>query len=277
VAVINNFGGFYSRELYFLELLKEKGEIEPPCINNSDLYTNIVGSKVHAGFVHIKRLEGKLIEQLLEDRKRNGPYQHLQDFLERINPPLEQLNILVSIGAFRFTGKTKKALLWEANFLQRKNKNHFSHTPSLFKEKPVAFQLPELVDYPIDDLYDQMEILGFPLSNPFALADADPALYVPSAELALHRGKTVSVLAYFIDRKHVTTKKNTEMFFGTFVDADLNWIDTVHFPDAVARFPFHSDGFYKISGKVVSEFGVDSVEVHHMEKIGHQHRSYAGL
>jgi len=277
VAVINNFGGFYSRELYFLELLKEKGEIEPPCINNSDLYTNIVGSKVHAGFVHIKRLEGKLIEQLLEDRKRNGPYQHLQDFLERINPPLEQLNILVSIGAFRFTGKTKKALLWEANFLQRKNKNHFSHTPSLFKEKPVAFQLPELVDYPIDDLYDQMEILGFPLSNPFALADADPSLYVSSAALAQHRGKTVSVLAYFIDRKHVTTKKNTEMFFGTFVDADLNWIDTVHFPDAVARFPFHSDGFYKISGKVVSEFGVDSVEVRYMEKIGHKHRSYAGL
>jgi len=277
VAVINNFGGFYSRELYFLELLKEKGEIEPPCINNSDLYTNIVGSKVHAGFVHIKRLEGKLIEQLLEDRKRSGPYLHLQDFLERINPPLEQLNILVSIGAFRFTGKTKKALLWEANFLQRKNKNHFSHTPSLFKEKPVAFQLPELIDYPIDDLYDQMEILGFPLSNPFALAAADPAQFIPSAELAGHRGKTVSVLAYFIDRKHVTTKKNTEMFFGTFVDADLNWIDTVHFPDAVARFPFHSDGFYKISGKVVSEFGVDSVEVRHMEKIGHQHRSYAGL
>ena len=29
VAVINNFGGFYSSELYFLELLKAKGDIEP--------------------------------------------------------------------------------------------------------------------------------------------------------------------------------------------------------------------------------------------------------
>ena len=67
------------------------------------------------------------------------------------------------------------------------------------------------------------------------------------------------------------------MFFGTFVDAELNWIDTVHFPDAVARFPFHTDGFYKITGKVVTEFGVDSIEVRQMEKIGHKHRSYAGL
>src|ERR1700712_2067164 len=63
VAVINNFGGFYSSELYFLELLKEKGDIEPPCINHSDLYTNIVGSHVHAGFIHIKRLEQRLVEQ----------------------------------------------------------------------------------------------------------------------------------------------------------------------------------------------------------------------
>ncbi len=54
-------------------------------------------------------------------RKQHGPYLHLQDFIERTNIGLEQLNTLVSIGAFRFTGKTKKQLLWEANFLQKKN------------------------------------------------------------------------------------------------------------------------------------------------------------
>ncbi|HTD98812.1 MAG TPA: DNA polymerase III subunit alpha [Mucilaginibacter sp.] len=277
VAVINNFGGFYSRELYFLELLKEKGDIEPPCINNSDLYTNIVGSKVHAGFIHIKRLQDKLIEQVLDERKINGPFLHLQDFIERIHPPLEQLTTLVSIGAFRFTGKSKKTLLWEANFLQKKNKDHYALAPPLFKEKPHNFQLPELADHAIDDLYDHMEILGFPLTNPFSLADADPNLFVSSNDMPAHRGKTISVLAYFIDRKHVTTKKNTEMFFGTFIDSELNWIDTVHFPDVVAKYPLHDAGFYKICGKVVTEFGVDSLEVRHMEKIGHKHRSYAGL
>jgi len=107
VAVINNFGGFYSRELYFLELLKTGGAIKAPCVNNSDEYTNIHGDEVNVGFIHIKRLQSKLIETILEERKANGPYLHLQDFIERTNIGLEQLNTLISVGAFLFTGSLK--------------------------------------------------------------------------------------------------------------------------------------------------------------------------
>jgi len=57
VAVINNFGGFYSRELYFIELLKWGGELGAPCVNNSDEYTNISGNEVYVGFIHIKGLQ----------------------------------------------------------------------------------------------------------------------------------------------------------------------------------------------------------------------------
>ncbi len=32
VAVINNFGGFYSRELYFYELMKTGALVHPPCV-----------------------------------------------------------------------------------------------------------------------------------------------------------------------------------------------------------------------------------------------------
>ena len=107
VAVINNFGGFYSRELYFLELLKAGGHIHPPCVNNSDHYTNIRGNSVYVGFIHIKGMHEKLIEKILDERKANGTYLHLQDFIERTAIGLEQLNTLVSIGALRFTGKSK--------------------------------------------------------------------------------------------------------------------------------------------------------------------------
>jgi DNA polymerase-3 subunit alpha len=62
-------------------------------------------------------------------------------------------------------------LLWEANFLQKKNKAHIPASESLFEEKPVEFSLPILTDNAIDDLYDQKEILGFTLSNPFAMVD----------------------------------------------------------------------------------------------------------
>jgi DNA polymerase-3 subunit alpha len=277
VAVINNFGGFYSTELYFLELLKTGGDIEPPCVNNSDEYTNIQGNKVYVGFVHIKRLQEKLAEQILEERRTHGVYLHLQDFIERTNIGIEQLDTLISIGAFRFTGKSKKQLLWEANFLQKKNQPQLHNGPALFHEPPVAFTLPELVDTRLDDLYDQIEILGFALTNPFVLVDDDPAKYVPAADLHLHKGKIVTALTYFIARKHVVTKYNDEMFFGTFVDAKLNWIDTVHFPDSARNFPLHDSGFYRISGKVTEDFGVYSIEVHRMEKAGHRKRAYENM
>jgi DNA polymerase-3 subunit alpha len=277
VAVINNFGGFYSRELYFLELLKTGGIIKAPCINHSEHYTNISGDEVYTGFIHIKRLQDKLIDAILEERNVNGPYLHLQDFIERANPGLEQLNTLVSIGAFRFTGKTKKQLLWEANFLQKKNQPQLHSSRALFDEPALEFKLPELVDLPIDDLYDEMEILGFTLSNPFAMVDDDPASYVLSKDMGKHAGIVITMLAYFIARKHVVTKHNDEMFFGTFVDCELDWIDTVHFPDAARQYPLHTGGFYRVTGKVTEDFGVYSLEVHKMINVGYKPRRYANL
>jgi DNA polymerase III alpha subunit len=277
VAVINNFGGFYSRELYFLELLKTGGIIKAPCINTSEHYTSITVDDVYVGFIHIKGLQDKLLEKMLDDRKTNGIYLHLQDFIERINPGLEQLNTLISIGAFRFTGKSKKTLLWEANFLQKKHLPVAEGVQNLFDEPPLEFELPVLNDHRVDDLYDEMEILGFTLSNPFELADADSSKFVPAKDIGLHNGKQVTVLAYFIARKHVTTKNHDQMFFGTFVDSNLDWIDTVHFPDTAKNYPLHQSGFYQITGKVVDDFGVHSLEVRKMIRVGYKPRNYADL
>ncbi len=274
VAVINNFGGFYSRELYFLELMKTGAHIEAPCVNHSDQFTNIKENDVYVGLIHIKRLQSKLIETILEERKNNGIFLHLQDFIERTNPGLEQLNTLISIGAMRFTGKSKKRLLWEANFLQKKKEPVHQNHETLFKEEPLEFTLPELTDHPLDDLYDQLEIMGFTLNNPFELVDDDPSSYPKSKDLPRFLGKNVTVLSYFIDRKHVVTKNNDDMFFGTFVDVDLDWIDTVHFPDVVKSHPLHHGGFYRITGKVVEDFGVYSIEVRKMNMVGYKNRSY---
>jgi DNA polymerase-3 subunit alpha len=276
VAVINNFGGFYSRELYFLELLKAGGIIEPPCINNSEKYTNIIDDTVYTGFIHIKGLKSKLVKLIMEEREQYGVYLHLQDFIERVNPGLEQLNTLISIGAFRFTGKSKKRLLWEANFLQKKNAV-LQGSKSLFDEPPLEFNLPVLIDARLDDLYDEMEILGFTLSNPFELVDDDPAAYVDAKDFVRHIGKTITVLVYFIARKHAVTKYNDDMFFGTFVDRHLDWIDTVHFPQTAEQYPLHAGGFYKITGKVVEDFDIYSLEVHRMQRVGYKQRKYANL
>ncbi len=277
VAVINNFGGFYSRELYFLELLKSGGNIHPPCVNRSDLYTNIHGEKVFVGFIHIKSLQQKLMERMVENRAEGGPYADINDFIERINPGLEQLNILINIGAFAFTGKSKKELLWEANFIRKKTAVADDGGLALFHEKPVIYRLPDLVDNPVDTLYDQIEILGFPLNDPFALINEDPGDYVAAKDLCNFSGKYVTCLAYFITSKPVTTKYKDYMFFGTFIDSNLDWIDTVHFPDSAKRYPLDTSGFYKITGKVTEDFGVFSIEVTQMHRVNYKRRSYDNL
>ncbi|MEP6616831.1 MAG: DNA polymerase III subunit alpha, partial [Ginsengibacter sp.] len=271
VAVINNFGGFYSRELYFHELKKTGALLHLPCVNKSAQLTSVEGNDVYIGFVHIQGLEEKLAMQIIVERYRVGKYLHLQDFIERICPGIEQLNLLIRIGAFRFTLKNKKELLWEANFLQKKSSKHTAK--GLFIEKPVEFVLPDLEQHPLDDAIDEIELLGFPLCNVFELVDEDPSLYVPAADLKQHLGNDLSVLGYLVTSKPVNTIKNETMHFHTFIDVKGDWLDAIFFPQTSRYYPVTGKGFYSMTGKVVVEFGVYCVEVSYCKKVGIKDRN----
>ncbi|AXY72575.1 DNA polymerase III subunit alpha [Paraflavitalea soli] len=276
VGVINNFGGFYSTELYFIELRKAGGIPHLPGVNTSEYMTTLQGKEVYTGFVHLKALEKTVALHLITERERNGAYLHLQDFIARTAIKPEQLNILISVGAFRFTGKSKKQLLWEANFLQKRYAAPaLPHT--LFKEKPVEFQLPDLQDHPVDDMYDEMEILGFPFRNPFELMEEQPVKGLPASELPQYLRRQVDMILYFIDYKVVPTANGTHMAFGAFLDGFMDWVDTVHFPPSFQRYPLKGKGFYRVRGLVVEDFGHYSVEVLFLEKLGYKQRTYANL
>jgi len=272
VAVINNFGGFYSRELYFHELKRTGARIHPPCLNRSEYLSTVDGIEVFMGFIHVQGLEEQLMGRVLENRKSGGPFIDLPDFLERVSPGIEQLNILIRIGAFRFAHKTKKELLWEANFLYKKNAIP-SGSGFLFHEKPQNFHLPELIQHPLDDALDEIELLGFPLCNVFELAKEDACKFLPARELSHHLGKQVSVLGYLITSKPVNTVTNEMMHFHTFLDAEGEWLDCIFFPNTSRYFPVTGKGFYSMKGKVVEEFGVHSVEVSECRKIGLRDRN----
>jgi len=271
VAVINNFGGFYSRELYFYELMKAGARVHRPCINSSYLYTCIRRDDAHVGFIHIKNLDIRLVERLLLERERSGLFTSLVDFVERVRPEREQLDILIRTDALRFTGKTKKALLWEGDLLQSKKSSTDPIAPCLFREIPVTLDLPVLPVYYLDDYYDDIELLGFPVGDPFLLADDDPSAYTPAADLYRYPGRSVTLLGYHITHKRVQTVKGQVMSFGTFIDVKKDWIDTVHFPLIHAASP-PGAGFYRITGKVIEDFGMYSIEVTQISKAGIRQR-----
>ena len=269
VAVINNFGGFYSAELYFHELRRAGARVHAPCVNNSDDLTNIEGKDVYIGLVHIKSLEKGVVTTILEERSRQGLFLHLQDFISRTGIHPEQLNILIRVGALRFTNKNKKELLWEANFLSKRVDRSISgSSEALFPEKPIEFKLPQLYHTPMEDAMDEKELLDFPLCDPFELVDADPSEYTSARNLAACIGKTVDVLVYYITQKPVRTKNGQLMYFGTFIDSNGDWVDSVHFPDTAQKHRLTGRGYYHMRGKVVEEFGVYSLEVNWLRKVG---------
>ncbi|AWW29442.1 DNA polymerase III subunit alpha [Echinicola strongylocentroti] len=267
VAVINNFGGFYGTQFYFHELKKAGGKVLPPCLNTGQYLTSIAGDQVTVGFVHVQNLERKTIDHLLAERERNGEYLGLVDFMNRIQVDAEQLNVLIRVGALRFTGMDKKELLWHANF-KHKRMEKVPTSAVMFEEEALDFSLPRFPKKPLEDAYDEIELIGFTLGDPFELADDDRTGVVYVHELPKLVGRQVCLLGHLVTTKPVRTVRGDYMAFGTFLDEKGDWLDTVHFPLVLKKYPFHTGGFYRIYGKVTEEFGVYAVEVRDMRGVG---------
>jgi DNA polymerase-3 subunit alpha len=179
-----------------------------------------------------------------------------EDFLDRVRIGIEQCILLIRVGAFRFLGQTKKHLLWKAQlyFTQRWDMQE----NSLFGVERKQFDFPTLVDLPLEDAYDQMELLGFSLCSPFELLPKEWKNFgLKASVLPAQLGKTVEVLGYFITCKPTRTSKGDRMYFGNFIDAAGDFIDTAHFP-VVGKdnMGWRGSGIYQIQGRVIEEMGV---------------------
>lgn len=270
VAVINNFGGFYHTWVYFYEARREGANIELPCVNESGYNTSISGIDVYAGFIHISSLESRIAKEVPLERKRDGLYAGLENFIDRINVGLEQIILLIRIGAFRFTGKTKAQLLWEAHLYLRRNKANTSYK-SLFHTPAKNFTLPRLEYSLIEDAYDEVELLGFPVSMTyFDMLKTDFRGEVFARDLINNNGKKVRMIGLLVAIKFVKTVKREIMHFAAFLDADGEFFDTVHFPDSLRRYPFKGRGVYLIYGEITQEFDFPNVTVEKMAKLSIQ-------
>src|SRR6185436_5382545 len=116
----------------------------------------------------LKDLEKNIQLQIIEERNRNGAFASLENFLRRVSIPVEQVRILIRIGAFRFTGRTKKQLMWDIHSILGPQKKSVARK-ELFEGENKKYSLPELFNDAYEDARDENEILGYPLSSPFGL------------------------------------------------------------------------------------------------------------
>jgi DNA-directed DNA polymerase III PolC len=267
VAVINNFGGFYRTWVYVNEARRCGATINLPCINRSQLKTSIMGKDIYLGFIHISNLESKTISSILEERELRGPYKNLNNFVSRVPIGLEQLVILIRIGAFRFTGKGKKVLLWNAH-MQLGQNTTVKREKSLFQLPEKKFSLPALEESAVEDVYDEIELLEFPVSlTAFDLLKTSFRGEVMAGDLMKHTGRNVRMVGNLVTIKNVRTVKKEWMHFAAFLDAEGEFFDTIHFPKSLKKYPFRGYGVYLILGKVEEELGFPSITVEKLAKL----------
>ena len=266
VATVNNGGGFYRIEQYIHEARMHGAIIYPPCVNEAWHETTIQGKEIYLGFMLIKSLEFKIVKKILEERVNNGVYKDLDDFIDRVNISLEQAATLIKVDAFRFTQKNKRVLLWEAHMKIRKVAME-EHIVTLFRSQKIVYKIPSLDFSEMENAFDEMELLNFPLCNPFDLLLEPIKSTLKARELENYIGKRVTIAGYLVTSKHTKTANGHLMYFGNFLDKDGDFIDTVHFPNIAYHFPFRGKGIYSITGVVMEEFGCITIEVSKMERL----------
>ncbi|MEO8734596.1 MAG: hypothetical protein ABI373_09720, partial [Flavobacteriales bacterium] len=311
VGVANNFGGFYSTEFYLHEAKRKGAVIEAPCVNTSGELCTLAGPngnekckmknvecrtkapasfslsscsapprlcgssspRIHLGLANIKSLTDETVQLILQDRQRNGPFADLPDLLHRVPLPLEQARILIRVGALRFTEKSKPQLLWDLALLHVGPVNA-SAMADLFITKVEEPMLPELHHFPLADAYDELDLLGFPLCDPFTLVElgsSDTGAASPpnilQREMHQHIGKQVTMLGYMVHVKATDTQGGQRMTFGCFIDTAGDLWDSTQFPSVAVRFPFRGRGVYRFNGVVEEEFGHVSLRTQWMEKL----------
>lgn len=265
-AVINNQGGFYRTEVYVHEARMSGGTVHNPCVNKSEYQTTLYGTDIYLGFMHIQSLESKISHLIESEREQNGEFLSLENFINRIPIGIEGIKVLIFIGAFRFTGKTKNQLLITASLLLNNFKPE-NRNLKLLQEPAKEFKLPVLERSVFEDAFDEIELLSFPVScTVFDLLQTKYRGNIMAKNLVKYHKKQVKMLAYLISRKHVPTKKGT-MYFGTWIDHEGTYFDTAHFPDSLAQHPFQGGGCYLLLGNVEVDYHFPTITILKMAKM----------
>ncbi|MBM3452118.1 MAG: DNA polymerase III subunit alpha [Bacteroidetes bacterium] len=265
-ATINNFGGYYRTEVYVHEARKCGAIIEPPCINEGSFECILKGNRLILGCMLIDSIEVKVISVIFKERSKNGLFNDFDDFTKRVEIPLEQLILLIRIGALRTFSEKKKNLLWKAHQYHQKDPISKQRL-TLFEEKPIQYSLPLLEEVELEAAFEEIELLGFPLRNPFDLIADSFEKQIFSDSIQEYLGQRIEALAYLVTIKRSMTSSREPMFFGTFMDVKGNTLDTVHFPESGRKYPFRGKGIYRLKGIVTEEFGFYTLEVGEMYKV----------
>ncbi len=236
-----------------------------PDVNESFDYFSVVPDKhqIRFGLAAIKNVGSKLVDEIVEDRKNNGKYKSLDDFLSRIHSRhlnKKSLEALAKAGAFegmmernRILKNMEKILAYSKE-KRKKEKNGQTglfdsgaayKTEIKLDEKPPAPKEKKLRwEKELLGLY----ITGHPLDQHKEKLEKATALKKAKRQPS---DKKVRVGGMITVTKTITTKKGNQMMFMTLKDREEN-MEIIVFPSTYQKYKsvLEENNLVFISGKV---------------------------
>lgn len=210
---------------YLNEAAKYKVSVLPPTINTSGYSFQLQGdATIRFGFSSIKGIRRDMIQDIIDERKINGAYRSLDQFLLRLNQrnskwlKLDYLVPLVSIGVFDELTKNRKQTLIQ---LEGKIQNIAYSGGSLDLLETMALKEAEIADYPLEEkLALEEEYLGVYLSGHPVEQFHKLKQFKRVTDIAnLVPNERVRILLYVRKIREIRTKKGEQMAFVEGTDA----------------------------------------------------------
>ncbi|MDD3487485.1 MAG: DNA polymerase III subunit alpha [Candidatus Moranbacteria bacterium] len=252
-------------------------EVLPPDVNESFVtFAAIVkpGKKeqIRFGLGAVKNVGKNVANEIVEERKRNGKYTSLTNFIERIQTKdlnKKSLEALAKCGALDELGERNQLLENMEkilNFSKDFQKNQNSNQASLFGETNVEIKMPEIsLDAAepapkMTRLAWEKELLGLYISDhPLAeFLDFFRQFSTPVADIdSTHVNNTVTIGGIIDKVKRIFLKNQKTMAFAQFEDAGGQKMEAIVFPKTLDQFGtlFEEGKIVLITGKISDKDG----------------------
>ncbi len=262
------------------ECKRMKIPILPPDINESfSQFTVIKGKdepdRIRFGLVTIKNFGQGIATSIIEERKKNGHFTSLSNFLDRVkdrNLNKKSLEALIKSGALDSFGIDRGILIGNIETLLAHNKEKEKHNDSqdsLFGGMTDPSSLPtlKLAEVPNADMKEKLawekELLGLYISghplDRYREIITKREMDIKKAQ-ELKDGSEVTIACIIEEIKPITTKKGDAMAFIKLTDFS-GTMESVVFPRTLVEFrsAFVVDKCLAVKGKVSERNGQKSM------------------
>lgn len=272
-SVLSNRGGYYSPAVYIQESRRLGLKVALPCVNKSEYEYTCEGKTIRIGFMAIKGLSTGFAERIIVERKRNGRYVSLADFIVRLHPGPQETALLIKAGAMDCFKQTRPTLLRLLDVYLHNRRLLDGMQYDLFAAD--SFELERKVvtklDYsPAEKLIIEMELFGYAVTKHplefFTEYISRPDI-VPASAMRRYNGRTIKMIGWYMTAKRIKTKKGDIMKFLSLEDLTGTY-EAVLFPKAYSMYAEEtmSMGPYLVEGKVDMENG-DNLIVNKLELV----------